>query len=182
MDSHTDDLDKLAAETEALLNEPEQTQQPDKTLLGLAESVAVVNQVNVNTNKSLQRALASIEAAPGQLAQSVDASLKQLEKERRALRAQTAQLRAQNRSGLMAMVGGFLMLGGATFAIWYFFLSPKIADFKSYKESHRLLEVGSVFGARVIEQDGRRFVVFDDGVVVQACGKEYPNCVSLETN
>ena len=177
MDSHTDDLDQLTAEAEALLDEPSSTEQ-DQTLLGLAESVVAVNQVNIKTNQSIQRALASIEAAPGQLSRSVESSLLQLEKERQSLRSETAKLRAQTRSSWMAIAGGLLMLASVAFLMLYFFLWPAIAEYKAYQQTHQALEAGSVFGARVVEQGDDRFVVFDEGVVVDSnCNQ--PNCISV---
>ena len=159
-------------------------QDHDKVLLGLAEAVSAVNQATEASNHSVAAAAASIIAAPDKLAKAVKDSFQnavgELEKERRLLEETRRALRIEQQQYLFSFVAVLLLVLAIIGVAFFLFLQPKIDEYQAYRDSHDVLEAGSVYGAHIVDTDKGSFVLFDEGVAVGGLCKDLPNCVAIK--
>jgi len=179
-------------ELEATLAEPDPTPTAASdekiNMLALAEAVARISQsaeqTNQNTNKVLHELAGASVGIQKQAHSGVTKALVKFDKESRALEAKERS--SEQRSNalkhkgylwlMLGVVSGVLVFGALALAS-YLFYAPKIAEYQAYRNTHQVIEDGSVFGAEVIRNENGVFVVFDDDVETRACSQ--PNCIGL---
>ena len=159
-------------------------QQSHETLLGLIEAVSAVNQATKVSNHSVAEAAASIIAAPEKLANAVNEGFQgavgELEKERRLLEQTRRVLRIEQQRYLVGFFAFLLLVLVISGVVLFLFLQPKIDEYKAYRDSHEVLEAGSVYGARIVDSDNGSFVLFDEGVAVGGFCQDLPNCIAIK--
>jgi len=203
----TSDIDELAAELEATLEEPEPSSasSPDKaqahnekvTMLNahmLYEAVERMIQSADETNKDTRAILHAIADAPNHFKHSANNGVvkaldefRKKDKELRALdRNLTRRFQKLKRESLLWMVGGVAV--GALFfmalaLLSFFYFGPKISEYAAYSDTHTDVREGSLFGAQLGNNDGLQFIMFDEGVEVKTCRGEngvIENCVIIK--
>ena len=182
MVTHSEEIAQLAAESRELSKTANEPVNP--ILIGLAESVHTVNQATRASNKAVAEAAASIIAAPDVLARAVKEgfqdALGELEKERRLLDETRRVLRIEKQRYLSGIAAFLLLVLAVIGVVFFLFLQPKIDEYQAYRDSHDVLEVGSVYGAHIVDNDNGSFVLFDEGVAVGGLCKDMPNCIAIK--
>jgi len=168
-----DDEDDLLRDLEALAKEAKQpdAEQGVIDLAVLAEAVARINKSTERAAVRVSQIAKRMESVPEQAAaatkKGIQSSREDMEKLVGAIgreREQVAQERMQfDKTRMRWLLGLF----GITLLslIWFVYLT---AQDRAFRADHQALEQGAVFGARVVEQEGRTFVLFDEGVTVDS--------------
>lgn len=181
-----DDIVAEANAVEASLSQSETspTAEADSLdIVALAETVARINRATEDSILETTKAARVISDAPEKLNHAVregfQESLKELNEKERVLARRSIAIDKRGLFWLLTVLSTALVFGALLFAGLVFWLVPEIARYSEYRDSHRVLEQGSVFGAQVVENENGVFISFDEGVIVKANCSDMENCVSV---
>ena len=177
-------FDDIEAEAEALANELNKGDSAGGKvdLVGLAETVALVNKATEQSHREIARAMHEIAEAPQKMReaarQGIQASLEQLEQRQRELDKRSKAIDKKGWYWLGLTLAIFSLMGAVLVAASWFWFVPEITQYLAYRNTHQTIEKDSIYGAEVIENEAGIFIMFDEDVVIEKCNLH--NCASVK--